>query len=117
MSNSFTSEALRTVGEDLDLRGIKTFAIRCEDDLVVVEAGYQSPPAVTPVTLHYARKDIEELDRKARERNDYLSATRSFIYLSKILSSIGTHVHDKQARLSTGTVRVIDIEYETAQSD
>jgi hypothetical protein len=124
MWNSFTSEAFRTIGEDLDLRGIKTFAIRCEDDLVVVEAGYQSPPAVTPVTLHYARKDIEELDRKARERNDYLSATRSFIYLSKILSSIGTHVSDKRARLlslsniaSTGTVPVIDIEYETAQSD
>ena len=124
MWNSFTSETLRTVGEDLDLRGIKTVALRCEADLIVVDAGYQSPPAPTPVTLHYARKDIEELDRKAREGNDYLSATRSFIYLSKILSSIGTYVGDKGARLlslsniaSTGTVHVIDIEYDTAQSD
>ena len=124
MSNSFTSEVLRTVGEDLDLRGIKTFAMICEGDLFVVEAGYQSPPAATSVTLHYARKDIEELDRKARERNDYLSATRSFIYLSKILSSIGTHVHDKGARLlslsntaSTETMPVVDIEYETIQRE
>lgn len=124
MWNSFTSEALRTVGQDLDLRGIKTFAMRCEADLFVVDAGYQSPPAATPVTLHYARNDIEELERKAREGNDYLSATRSFIYLSKILSSIGTYVSDKGARLlslsnlaSTQTMPVIEIEYETVQSD
>jgi hypothetical protein len=119
MWNSFTAEALRTVGEDLDLRSIKTFAMRCDADLVVVDAGYQPPPAATPVTLHYARKDIEELDRKAREGNDYLSATRSFIYLAKILSSIGTYVGDKGARLvrlsnlaSTETMPVIDVEYE-----
>ena len=124
MWNSFTSETLRTVGEDLDLRGIKTFVIRCEADLVVVDGGYQSPPAATPVTLHYARKDIEELDRKSRERNDYLSATRNFFYLARILSSIGTYVGDKGAHLlnlaniaSTETMPVIDIEYETVQSD
>jgi hypothetical protein len=124
MWNSFTAETLCTVGEDLDLRGIKTFAMRCEADLFVVDAGYQPPPAATPVTLHYARKDIEELDRKAREGNDYLSATRSFIYLSKILSSIGTYVGDKGARLvslsnlaSTETMPIIDIEYETVLSD
>ena len=124
MWNSFTSEALRMVGEDLDLRGIKTVALRCETDLIVVDAGYQPPPAVTPVTLHYAPKDIEDFDRKARERNDYLSATRKFIYLSKILSSIETYVSDKSARLlslsnlaSTQTMHVIDIEYETVQGD
>ncbi len=121
---SITSEALRTVGEDLDLRGIKTVALRCEADIIVVDAGYQPPPAATPVTLHYAPQDIEDFDRKARERNDYLSATQKFIYLSKILSSIGTYVGDKAARLwtfsnlaSTKTMPVIDIEYETVQGD
>lgn len=124
MSYSFNLEPLRTIGADLDLRGIKTFAIRCEADLFVVDAGYQSPPAATPVTLHYARKDIEQLDRKAREQSDYLSATRSFIYLSEILSSVATYVGDKGARLlslsnnaSTETMPVIDIEFETVQSD
>ena len=124
MWNNFTSEALRTVGEDLDRRGIKTVALRFEAKLIVVEAGYQSPPAATPVTLHYGPKDIEDFDRKARERNDYLSATLNFIYLSKILSSIGTYVGDKAARLfslsniaSTKTMLVIDIEYETVQGN
>jgi len=124
MDDSFNSEALRTIGADLDLRGIKTFASRCEADRFIVDAGYQSPPAATPVTLHYTEKDIEQLDRKAREQSDYLSAIRSFIYLSEILSSVATYVGDKGARLlslsnnaSTESAPIIDIEYETAHSD
>ncbi len=124
MCNSFNSETLRTVGEDLDLRGIKTFAIRCEANLLVVDAGYQSPPAATPVTLHYALKDIEQLDRKAGERSDDLSAIKSFINLAEILSAIGTYVSDKGARLfsvsniaSTDNMLLIDMEYETVHGD
>lgn len=124
MFNSSDSEALRTIGADLDLRGIKTFEIRCEPDRFVVDAGYQSPPAATPVTLHYTVDDIDQLNRKAREQSDYLSAIRSFIYLSEILSSVATYVEDKGARLlnlsnnaSTETLPVIDIEFETAQRD
>jgi hypothetical protein len=124
MLNSFTSEALHTVGEDLDRRGIKTVALRFEADLIVVDAGYQAPPAATPVTLHYGPKDIQDFDRKAREQNDCLSAIRNFKYMSKILSSIGTYVGDKAARLlslsniaSTETMPVIDIEYETVQGN
>jgi hypothetical protein len=118
------SEALRSVGDDLDLRGIKTFAIKCDMGLVVVDAGYQAPPAATPVTIHYCGKDIEQLDRKARERGDYLSSTRNFIYLSKIFSAIGTYVGDKGAHLlalantaSTEATPIIDIEYETLQGE
>jgi hypothetical protein len=124
MFNGLNSHALRTIGSDLDLRGIKTFAIRCEADLFVVDAGYQSPPAATAFTLHYTKEDIEQLDRKAREQSDYLSAIRSFIYLSEILSSVATYVGDKGARLlslsniaSSESMPVIEIEYETPQRD
>ncbi|SRR6266540_2613831 len=124
MSVSFCSEALRTIGHDLDLRGIRTFLIRCEANLFVVEGGYQSPPAVTPVTLHYALTDIERLDREAQERNDHLSTVKDFLSLSQIFWAIATYVRSKQARLlsvsntaSTGTMPVLKIEYETVQSD
>ena len=124
MDNCFTSEALRTIGSDLDLRGIKTFSIKCDVDRFIVDGGYQSPPAATPVTLHYTQIDIAELERKAREQSDYRSAIRSFIYLSEILSSLATYVGDKGARLSslsnnvsTETLPVIDIEYETDRGD
>jgi len=124
MDSDFISNALRTIGRDLDLRGLKTFSLRCEDDLFVVDAGYQSPPASTPVTLHYCRKDIEQLERKAVESCDYLSATRKFIYLGEILSAIGMYIADKAGHLltlsnmaSTETTPVIDIEYTTVQGD
>ena len=124
MSVSFCPEALRTIGRDLDWRGIKTFVIRCEGNLFVVDAGYQSPPAVTPLTLHYTLSDIQRLDREAQERNDHVSPVTDFQSLSQIFWAIGTYVSGKQARLlhvsntaSTGTMPVLKIEYETVQSD
>ena len=123
MSAIFFSEALRTIGQDLELRGIKTFLIRCEAELYVVEAGYQSPPAPTPVTLHYTLDDIEQLDRKARERSDRDSAVKDFLSLSQIFWAIGSYV-SKGARLlsvsnnaSTERMPVVRIEYETVQGD
>lgn len=124
MSTISCSDALRIIGHDLDLRGIKTFFIRCAADLFVVEAGYQSPPAATPVTLHYASIDLEHLQRKARERNDHVSAIKDFLCLSQILRAAGTYVTLKDARLlsvsnnsSTETMPIVKIEYETGQGD
>jgi hypothetical protein len=124
MSISLCSAALRTIGHDLDWRGIRTFHIRCEANLFVVEGGYQSPPAVTPVSLYYALSDIERLDREARERNDHLSPVKDFLSLSQIFWAIGTYVSGKQGGLlsisntdSTGTMPVLKIEYDTVQGD
>ena len=124
MSVSFCPEALRTIGHDLDWRGIRTFLIRCEGNLFVVEGGYQSPPAVTPVSLYYALSDIERLDCEARERNDHLSPVKDFLSLAEILWAVATYVSSKQGRLltisntaSTGTMPVLKIEYETVQGD
>jgi hypothetical protein len=124
MSAISCSEALRTIGRDLELRGIKTFLIKREADLYVVEAGYQSPPAPTPVTLHYNSDDIEQLDRKARERSDRDSAVKDFLSLSQILWAIGSYATSKGARLlsvsnnaSTERMPVVKIEYETVQGD
>ncbi len=121
MSRSLTDEVLRNIGEDLELRGIKTFVIRCEEDFFIVDGGYQSPPAATPVSIYYSANDIQELE-KAREQNDCLSATRNFIYLPEILSSIGSYVQEQKASLlavsnaeSTQAISIIDIEYETMQ--
>lgn len=116
MRSDFTLEALRTIGHDLDLRGLKTFSIRCDDDVFVVDAGYQPPPAAMPVTLHYCRNDIEQLKRKAEERCDGLSST-NFIYLTETLSAIATYIQDKAGRLVSISNKsaVIETEYETAQ--
>ena len=121
---NFCAEALWTIGHDLQLRGIKTFLVRCESDLFVVEGGYQSPPAITPVTLHYGPGDIKQLDRNSRERNDHLSPVKDFLSLSQILWAVATYVIAKGGRLirvsnNDGTERmpVVNIEYETVQGD
>jgi hypothetical protein len=124
ISTSFCAEALRTIGHDLQLRGIKTFLVRCESDLFVVEGGYQSPPAITPVTLHYGPGDVTQLNRNSRERNDHLSAGQDFLSLSKILWAIATYATSRGSRLlsisnttSTETMPVVKVEYETVQGD
>src|SRR5262249_6304431 len=96
MSAIAWSEALRTIGHDLEMRGIKTFVIRCEADLYLVEAGYQSPPAPTPVILHYTLDDIEQLDREGREGDNLDSGVKDFLSLSQILQAIGTYVGKKK---------------------
>jgi hypothetical protein len=123
MSTNFITEALRAIGQDLDLRGLKTFSILCDHDRFAVDAGYQRPPAAMPVTIHYCRKDIEELNRKSAESSDYLAATRRLIYLSQILAAVGSYVEDKAGRLlsiantaSGDSTCVIDIQYETMQA-
>jgi hypothetical protein len=124
ISASLCADALHSIGHDLQLRGIKTFLVRCESDLFVVEGGYQSPPAITPVSLHYGPGDIEQLNRNSRERNDHLSAGQDFLSLSKILWAIGTYVTGGGSRLlsisnttSTETMPVVKLEYETIQGD
>lgn len=124
MSAIARSKPLRAIGQDLEARGIKTFVVRCEADLYIVEAGYQSPPAPTPVTLYYTLDDIEQLDREGREGDNCNSGVKDFLSLSQILRAIDTYVGRKGARLLsvsnnalTGTMPVIKIEYETAQGE
>lgn len=121
--NNFV-EGFRAIGNDLEFRGIRTLSIRCEGDFFVVEGGYQPPPAPMPVTLHYSYKDIEDLNRKACERGDHLSARTSFIYTTEILPAIAAYVTAKEAVLlslsntaSTNFERILDIEYETKRGE
>ena len=119
------SQALRVIGQDLEARGIKTFVIRPEADFYVVEAGYQSPPAPTPISLHYTLDDIERLDHEGRERRDDDAGIEDFLSLSQILRAIGTYLGRKRARflsvsnnaLTAGTMPVLTIEYETAEGE
>jgi hypothetical protein len=117
------SQALRVIGQDLEARGIKTFVIRPEADFYVVEAGYQSPPAPTPISLHYTLDDIERLDHEGRERRDD-AGVEDFLRLSQVLRAIGSYVTCKEARLLSvsnnalmGAMSVVRIEYETAQGE
>ena len=116
-------EKLRIVGRDLEFRGIRTFILRCEDDLFVVRAGYQPPPAIMPVTVHYQSSDIDRLLIETGDTHS-LTPVRDFSNLSEILSAVGSYVSRKQGRLisvsntaSTPTIAVVIVKYALVGSD
>jgi hypothetical protein len=120
----FCSDALLMIGQDLDRRGIKTFDVRCVAGLYIVEAGYQSPPALTPLSLHYTSDDIQRLDRETQERNGSGSAVQDLLSLGRVLWAIGAYMTVKSVRLlriwntdSTEGLPIVKIEYESARGE
>jgi len=117
------AQTLRIVGRDLDLRGLRTFILRCENDLFIVKAGYQPPPAIMPVSVHYESSDIDRLRIETGE-TDGLTSARDFSSLSEILSAVGSYVSRKQGRLisvsntaSTPAMPVLIVKYESVGSE
>jgi hypothetical protein len=114
------SEVLRVIGQDLEIRGIKAFDIRAEGDKILVQCGYQMPPAATPVTLSYTLRDIREMRPQGEEKRGQALERRDFFTLSQTLRAIGGFVDEQKARLIrlsnndfTGADVVFRIEYET----
>jgi len=118
------SEILRVIGQDLETRAIKAFDIRDEGERIFVQCGYQVPPAATPVTLYYTRRDIEELKPQGAEKRGQPSKPGEFFSLSQTLRAIGGYVDEKKARLlrlsnndCPGAEVVFRIEYQTRQGE
>jgi hypothetical protein len=118
------SEALRAIGEDLEIRGIRCLDLRWEADTYVVEGGYQEPPSPRPVTLHYSEEDIEHLDRQGQAKRTDSPPEKDFLTLSHLFRGIGWYVENKNARLlrisnieSAGMDPVFKIEYEPHMGD
>jgi hypothetical protein len=118
------SEVLRVIGQDLEIRGIKAFDIRDEGEKILVQCGYQMPPAATPVTLSYTPRDIRELRPQGEEKRGQSLERRDFLTLSQTLRAIGGYVDQQKARLIrlsnnefSGADVVFRIEYETREGE
>ena len=121
MAKPSCAQALRAIGNDLESRGLKTFEIRKHHNRYIVRCGYQSPPAVTPLTLEYTEKEIEELNLLEREKSTTAQPTLDFSALSQTLKTIGSYLDRKKAFLQgisnndvTRSEPIFRIEYETA---
>ena len=118
------SEILRVIGQDLETRAIKAFDIRDEGERILVQCGYQDPPAATPVTLYYTPRDIEELKPQGAENRGQPLKPADFFTLSQTLRAIGGYVDQKKARLirlsnndCPGGDAIFRIEYETREGE
>jgi len=94
------STCLRCIGQDLELRGLKTLDLVVEGQAYVVHCGYQTPPAPTPVTLHYSHDDIDQLDTAGLEKRGKVpSPPKEFVTLVQVLRAIGGYLDKIEARL------------------
>ena len=91
--------ALRCIGQDLERRGLKSFDIRLQAKIFIVECGYQEPPAPTPVSLQYDPEDIDELDRAGEGKRGELGRRQEFINQAQIFRTIGGYLDQNEARL------------------
>lgn len=114
------SKALRAIGQDLEIRDIKSLDLRYQDKNYIVQCGYQPPPSPIPVTLHYSSEDVDRLDRESQERRQASSGGTELLTLSHLLRGIGGYLEKRKARLlrisnndSPGSAAVFTIEYET----
>lgn len=114
--------ALRCIGQDLELRALKTFDLTVDGDKCVVRCGYQAPPAPTPVTLHYTTDDIEELDTAGQEKRGGSAASMEFLSIAQIFRAIGGFL-DKNDHVLIGISNnhagaresMLRLEYETRE--
>ncbi|HXG52104.1 MAG TPA: hypothetical protein VNN77_11945 [candidate division Zixibacteria bacterium] len=118
------SMALRCIGQDLELRGLRTFVIEPEAGQYLVRCGYQSPPAEMPVTLSYTDEDIEALDQAGKERRGKVPAPKEFLNPVQILRTIGGYLDRLEARLirisnnhPSGQDGLFKTEYETQDGE
>jgi hypothetical protein len=118
------SHILRVIGDDLERRDLKTFEIRNREDRYLVRCGYQSPPAVIPLTLEYGLNEIEELNLRGEESRSDAPQSLDFCKLSQTLRTIGGYLDQKKASLlrisnndSPGTEPIFRIEYQTADGN
>lgn len=91
--------ALRCIGQELERRGLRSFDIRLQGKIYLVECGYQEPPSPTPVSLQYDLEDIEELDRVGESKRGEISRGQEFINQVQIFRTIGAHLDKDEARL------------------
>lgn len=116
--------ALRCIGQDLELRGLKTFDLVKEGRKYIVQCGYQMPPSPTPVTLHYTEDDIEQLDRAGEEKRGALSVSTEFLTLPQLFRAIGGFLDKNGDRLiritnnnAAGQESMLRVEYENADRE
>jgi hypothetical protein len=111
------SRILRIIGRDLESRGIKAFVILRDSRRYIVQAGYQTPPAPTPMELEYSLKDIEELERQARELRQETIQPSDIFTLAQALRAVGAYIDKKHGTLTRisnndGGETAFTIEYE-----
>lgn len=88
MSEVNYSIALRCIGQDLERRGLKTFAIKRDGSHFVV---FPSDPKAAAERIRYTPADIEIMDR-CGETGRGNQASQEFLHRAQMLRAIGDYL-------------------------
>lgn len=91
MSDISYSSALRCIGQDLERRGLKTFAIRRDGSHFVVLASDGRAPVAAREIVRYTPSDIEMMDRYGETRRGN-HAKAEFLHRTQMLRAIGEYL-------------------------
>jgi hypothetical protein len=96
---NYTS-ALRCIGQDFERRGIKCFDIRyrAKEKEYLVQAGYQDPPAQTPVSIAYRAADLAELEKLGIKKRGQAVASTDFLSRAQVFRTVGGYLDKNEAQ-------------------
>jgi hypothetical protein len=119
-----SATVLRCIGQDLELRGLKSFDVRLEGTAYVAQCGYQDPPSPTPVTIQYTLKDLQELDRLGQGKRGESLPSKEFLNQVQIFRTIGSYLDKNEALLiritnndASGKDSLFKVEYFTPDGE
>lgn len=109
MSEINYSIALRCIGQDLERRGVKTFAIERDGSHFVVFSSPKRAPAAAPETVRYTPSDIEIIDRYGEMRRGG-ETSQEFLHRAQMLRAIGDYLDKYDSTLISITYHDVEAE-------
>jgi hypothetical protein len=114
------SKALRTIGQELEKRGIDMFELRCHRADYTVLCGDPEPPHTGLLEIGFSGAEIRSLDLlAARQRSDSFKPA-IFDQLPEVLRALGRYVENKEGEIlristatSTSALDAFRVEYES----
>ncbi len=100
------SKALRCIGQDLERRGLKTFAIKRDGSHLLVFPCEPNGAAVIKV-IRYTASDIEIIDRSGETRRGDRSS-QGFFHRAQMLRAIGDYLDKYRSTLISISASAVD---------
>lgn len=114
------TKALRTIGQELEKRGIDMFELRCQRADYTVVCGDPKPPHTGLLEICFSGAEIRSLDLLAASQRGGSFKLVSFDRLPEVLRALGRYVDNKESeilRISTAAsmpaLNAYRIEYES----
>ena len=93
------SKALRTIGQELEKRGIDIFELRYDGENYTLQCADPTPPYLGLIDIRYSRNELKSLSQAAAARRSSGFKLVDFDSLGEILRALGRHVENNDAEL------------------